>query len=232
MKRSALPLFWGVGLGTDVFEPVIAAGVAEVARPVAGAVVGHDADDLDAEALVVGQGRLQEGDGAPFLLVGHDLGEGDGVVNADMDEFPAAAAAVGGAVAGDAVADPVEAAELLDVEVDHLAGRFALVANDRHGRLQILHPAALENPADRCRGNPGLLGDLFAGPTLATQSLNPLSARLGGRPVEAMRRLRPWRWPPPWALGPRPPPGALPAHQLGSTVRRQARILMGAIRLT
>jgi len=69
MKRSALPLFWGVGLGTDVFEPVIAAGVAEVARPVAGAVVGHDADDLDAEALVVGQGRLQEGDGAPFQRI-------------------------------------------------------------------------------------------------------------------------------------------------------------------
>ena len=32
------------------------------------------------------------------------------------------AVALAGAVAGDAVADPVEAAELLDVDVDELAG--------------------------------------------------------------------------------------------------------------
>src|SRR3970282_2060145 len=112
---------------------------------------------------------LEEGDGAPFLLVGHDLGEGDarGVVDADMDKFPADAAAVAlaGAIAGDAVAAPVEAAELLDVDVDHLAGRFALVANDRRGRLQILDPAQAQspqNPADRCRRDAGVPCDLLS----------------------------------------------------------------------
>ena len=46
------------------------------------------------------------------------------VVDADMDELPADAAAVAlaGAVAGDAMADPVETAELFDIDVDHLAG--------------------------------------------------------------------------------------------------------------
>ena len=59
-----------------------------------------------------------------------------------MHELPAgpcAAAAwtaLPGAVVRDAVADPVEAAELLDVEVDQLAGVVALVAADRLGRLQ------------------------------------------------------------------------------------------------
>jgi len=125
MKRSA-PLLRGqalavglrgVGLGADVFEPEIAAGVAEVERSVARAIVGHDAGHRDAEAVVVGQRCLQEGCGALLLLIGHDLGEGDtrGVVNTDMDELPADAAAVAlaGAVAGDAMTDPVEAPSFL-----------------------------------------------------------------------------------------------------------------------
>ena len=56
-----------------------------------------------------------------------------------MDELPAGAAAgrvALPAVAGDAVADPLEAAELLDVDVDQLAGMLALVAADRLGRLE------------------------------------------------------------------------------------------------
>jgi len=59
--------------------------------------------------VVIGQGGLQESDGALFSLVRHDLGESEarGVVDADMDALPADAAAVAlaGAVAGDAVAD-------------------------------------------------------------------------------------------------------------------------------
>ena len=83
--------------------------------------------DRDAEACVVGDGGLEEGDGALLFLVGQDLREGDarGVVDADMDELPAGAAglvALAAAVAGDAVADALEAAELLDVDVDQLAG--------------------------------------------------------------------------------------------------------------
>ena len=35
------------------------------------------------------------------------------------------------------MADPVEAAELLDVDVDQLAGVLALVAADRLGRLEV-----------------------------------------------------------------------------------------------
>ena len=89
---------------------------------------------------VVGDGGLEEGDGALLPLVGQDLREGDarGIVDADVDELPADAADAGlaGAVAGDAVADALEAAELLDVDVDQLAGMLALVAAHRLGRLE------------------------------------------------------------------------------------------------
>src|SRR5215204_3956856 len=57
-----------------------------------------------------------------------------GVVDADMDELPARALAFRArlalppAVPGDAVADLVEATELLDVDVDELAGMLAFVA--------------------------------------------------------------------------------------------------------
>ena len=56
--------------------------------------------DGDAEALIVGDGGLEEGDRALLLLVGQDLGEGEarGVVDADVDEFPAGAAATCSAV--------------------------------------------------------------------------------------------------------------------------------------
>src|SRR5579862_2338855 len=100
---------WGVGPGSDVLEAEFAAGVAEVEGFVAGAVVGHDAGDVDAQASVVGHCGVEEGDGAFLFLVGHDLGEGDarGVVDADMDELPAEAlaattpVALAAAIAGD-----------------------------------------------------------------------------------------------------------------------------------
>lgn len=43
-------------------------------------------------------------------------------------------------VIGDAVADLAEAAKFLDVDVDHLAGMLALIANDWGGRFDIPEP--------------------------------------------------------------------------------------------
>ena len=77
------------------------------------------------------------------------------IVDRHMDELPADAAAVAlpFAVAGDAMADPVEAAELLDVDVDHLAGPCALVAPYRRRRLDridavIVNPTYMIGPRD------------------------------------------------------------------------------------
>jgi hypothetical protein len=99
---------------------------------VAGAVIGHDPLDGDAEARIVGDSGLEEGDGAALALALHDPAEGSprGIVDGNVDELPTDAAdvAFAGPVAGDAVADPVELTELFDVDVDELSGLIALVA--------------------------------------------------------------------------------------------------------
>src|SRR5829696_7825045 len=95
-----------------------------------------------------------------------------------MDELPAGAftsgpcVALPPAVAGDAVADLVEAAELLDVDVDELAGVLAFVAPHRLRRLEVPEAAqagALEDAADRSGRDPGGLGDVLARKALAAQ---------------------------------------------------------------
>ena len=76
-----------------------------------------------------------------FFVVWHDVGEAEAgvVVDADMDELPtdATAVALSGPITGDAMADLVEAAEFLDIDVDHLAGSLSFVAAHRFGRLQV-----------------------------------------------------------------------------------------------
>jgi hypothetical protein len=123
-----------------VLEAQATAGVAEAAGSIAGAVVGHDALDGDAEACVVGDGDLEEGNGAGLALALHDAAEGDarGIVDTNVDELPADAAivALAGAVTGDAMAYAVELAKLLDIDVDEFAGPPALIAARRLGRLE------------------------------------------------------------------------------------------------
>src|SRR3546814_19758479 len=86
---------------------------------------------------------MEEGDGAFLLLVGQHLTEGDarGVVDTDMDELPADTPAVRLAVtvAGNAVAAPVESAQLLAIAVDQFAGMGAFVAAHRLGRIAVAH---------------------------------------------------------------------------------------------
>src|SRR5258708_3097590 len=110
-----------IGLGSDVFEAEPLAEPAEGKRFVAGAVVSHHPLDLDAEAFVVGESRLEERDGTVLSLGGHDLGEGDArvVVDRHMNELPAESFAprspitLSSAFASDAVADAIDPSERL-----------------------------------------------------------------------------------------------------------------------
>src|SRR4051812_49853229 len=71
--------------------------------------------------LEPGQSCIEEGYGAFLALVGQHGGEGQprGIVDGDVEVFPAGAAlaALPDAVAGDAVADAVDRAKLLDVDM-------------------------------------------------------------------------------------------------------------------
>ena len=94
-----------------------------------------------------------------------------------MDELPsdAPAFALTGSVAGDAMADPVEAAELFDIDVDQFAGMFPLVAANRRGgfeRLDTVEAKAPEDAADRGRRDADRGRDVLGRPALAAQSFD------------------------------------------------------------
>src|SRR6185436_8893003 len=105
-----------IGSGADMAQPGLAAGGAKVVASISRTVVGHDSLDGDAVAGEPAERPVEEGDGARLLLVGQDLGVGEprGIVDAGMQHvIPDAAVAVDpGMVAGDAVADAVDAAKL------------------------------------------------------------------------------------------------------------------------
>src|SRR3954467_1805908 len=177
-----------IGLGPDVLETEIAAGEAEGLGAIAGAIVGHHTGNRDAKARVVGDRRLEEGDRALLLLVRKDLREGHpgGVVDADVDELPpdAPALALTGSIAGDAMADAVEAAELFDIDVDQFAGmRTFVAANWRGGfeRLDAGEAEAPEDAADRGRRDADCGCDVLARPALAAQGFDGRDSGWGGR---------------------------------------------------
>src|SRR5262249_9333765 len=171
--------FGRVGPGADVLEAEVPASVTEGEGFIATAVVGHNAGHSDAETFVISHGGPEEGNGAVGCLVRLDLGEGDAgmVVDADMDELPADAAAVAlaGSIAGGAMADTLETAEFFDVDVDHLAGRGSFVAAHRLDRLQVTHPVQSQSPQDAADGRrryTDLDGDLLAGVAPPAQRLD------------------------------------------------------------
>src|SRR5215216_2710691 len=168
-----------IRLGPDVLETEIAAGGAEGLGAIARAIVGHHTGNRDAEVRVVGDRGLEEGDRALLLLVRQDLREGHpgGVVDADVDELPsdAPALALTGSIAGDAMADAVEAAELFDIDVDQFAGMFALVAANRRGGFKCLDAVEAEAPEDATDrgGRDADRGrNLLARPALAAQGFD------------------------------------------------------------
>src|SRR5205814_3646566 len=128
----------------------------------------------------------------------HHLCKGDpgSVVDADMDELPAepfataAPVALAAAIASDAVADAVDPAELLDIDVDQLARVLALIAAHRIGRLQRAQPAqpeAAQDARDARLRDAGLARDLRPGPALASQCLDAFDGLCWRRSAYAVR---------------------------------------------
>ncbi len=72
-------------------------------------------------------------------FIGQDLREGEAgvVVNSDMHELPASAATGPRAISGNAMTGAEEAAELLDVEMQQIAGGGMFVAAQGPSRFEI-----------------------------------------------------------------------------------------------
>ena len=81
---------------------------------------------------------MKELDGAVLSFIGHDAGEGDAgsIVDCDMDIFPSRATDFIAAIARDAVAGPLDAGELFDIEVNEFTGGRSLVATRGRRRIQ------------------------------------------------------------------------------------------------
>ena len=138
--------------GAQVAQAESSAGGCEAVRAIAGAVVGHDAGDFDAVAGVPGDEASKEGGSGWGSFVSQNFGVGQtgGIVDGDVNELPAGASGALPAVASDAVADDLDAAQLLDVDMNELARMVSLVAAD--GFLRVVE-SALHNLESAIVGN-------------------------------------------------------------------------------
>src|SRR5271168_1084558 len=167
----------GVDAGADVFESEVTAGIAEPIGIEAGAVVGHHWAELDVVAGEVGGGLAEEAAGGGCLFIRHhgDVGYARVIVDGDIEELPTCAASLILGVAGDAVTGLVDARQLLDIDVDQIAGGGIFIADDR--RLQLEHPnlVELQPGQDAADGGPAQacgLRDPHSGPTLSAKTLD------------------------------------------------------------
>ena len=184
----------GVESGTDMADVEFGTEISEDPGSVARSMVGHNAFNGDPEVLIVGDGGLEKGDCASGGLVGHHSGESHAgiVVDADVQVFPSCAPASvhAGVPFGDSMPGGLEAPQLLDVDVDHLAGSAALVATRRREGVDILDPAqpeAAESATDGGRSDAKFGGDPLAGPSLALQGFDPANEVFRSRLAQLVR---------------------------------------------
>jgi len=130
---------WSVRFRPFVFDAQPLAELGEAMSDVARPVVAEDSLDVDPLLSKPMHCALQEGRCAGGSLIREDLGVGESrpIVNGDMDELPAGPTTALAIVASDAMSDPLDAPEFLDVEVHQLTRATPLVASQRLRRRQL-----------------------------------------------------------------------------------------------
>src|ERR1017187_10169912 len=181
-----------VNASAGVSEMQIATGLCKEGGAEARTVVGHDATDLDAQVGEVGHGLAEEVAGGGSFFIGQQGGEGDAgvVVDGDIKKLQIGRAGFILGIAGDAMAGLVDTSQLLNVDVQQVAGSGKFVADDGHGGLQHSDLVQLEPGKDAAHGGPaqaGGLGDANPGPTLASQPLHAIDQFWGSGAGRSMR---------------------------------------------
>jgi hypothetical protein len=195
---EAFSLAVGLGairFGEEMFEAELKAGGGEGLGLVGGAPVGEEALDADAMSLVEGDGLMEslEDAGGAFIRAEGGESEAGVIVDGDVQGLDAGAWVALGTVASGADAWAMEAAELLDVEVEEFAGCGAFVAQRRRfGRIE--RREAIEVMTAQDAGESGLGDwedhhDLSVGASLAAQS-EDLGFELGRGLAGLMMRHR------------------------------------------
>jgi len=183
-----------IRFGEEMCEAELMAGGGEGFGAIGGAAISQELLDVDAVSGVEGEGLVEGVEDAlgPFVREQTSEGEAGMVIDGDVEAFDASAWVAGGAIAGGADTGMAEAAELLDVEVEELAGEVAFVTlGGRFGRFE--SGETIEMMAAQDAGESGLGDgqdhqDLSVGTALAAEGedlsfeLGAGLARLGKRP--------------------------------------------------
>ena len=121
-----------IGPGEAMSDAESETGGGEVFGAVGRAAVGEEAADINPMDLVEGDGLVEGAEDCGDFFVWGEAGEGEAgvIVDGDVETFDAGAGAAAGAIAGGADVGTLGAAELLDVEVEELAGVSMFVTLD------------------------------------------------------------------------------------------------------
>ena len=189
---------WRVGFGAFVLDAGLAAQLPELPADERRSVVGHDSLDIDLEPAEPAHRVLEEGAGglAPLVLVNLCVGEPGSIVGGHVDELEALLLRPERSVPGDAMTDPIEASEALDINMKQLSGVIPFVTLRWRSRLEAPEPAQSLTAADpgyRRETDPGQHCDLSNRSTLLAQSddLSPelrFGRRVRVRPRAAVRQ--------------------------------------------
>lgn len=143
-----------VRFGEGVFEAELLTSMGEEFRAISGTAIGEHPLDGDTPGIVEVDGLVESSQSAGDLFIGMKRGESQStmIIDGDVETFDAGAWIADGAIAGGAHSGAREAAQLLDVEVEQLAGKIAFVAQRRSfGRLQsaeAMEAVATQNAGD------------------------------------------------------------------------------------
>lgn len=113
-----------IGSCAQVAHAEAANEATEAARLVAGTVIGQDAFEAHAQCPVIANCLHQGPAGTDAAFIGLDGAEGDArvVVDSQVDVFPTDAVGVDLSIASDTMAGLAEAGQLLDIQMQELAG--------------------------------------------------------------------------------------------------------------
>ena len=143
---------WSIGTGEVVAQAELENSSTESVGAITVSVIGEQAADRNAQVGVIGNCGAQKGDGREGGEIGQDLRESNAgvVIDGDMKVLPTTVVLTPAAAVG-TINHAGEAAQLLDIEVEQIAGSGMFVANQGQGGLQITHAVqteAAENAAD------------------------------------------------------------------------------------
>ena len=132
------------------------------------ALPDDNARDPNTKASVVAQRLKKSAAGAPATLIGMHGAErySAGIVDCHMDELPAGAMGVLLAVTRDSVAGLAESSQLLDIQMQEVAGFRVFVAHHGRRRFQLgqaMQAGLSEAPRHRADGQAQVAGYLAIG---------------------------------------------------------------------